>query len=211
MKILVVDDHAMFREGLRLLLVNVDPALTVIDAASVDEAAAACGDGQVRLALLDLGLVDTHGMDTLRAFRSASPETPVVVLSGEDSPEIIRQALEDGAAGFIPKSYASAEMIAALRLILAGGVFLPPQAIGLGRGPHDGPVGIPGAYERLTDRQRDVADLLLKGLSNKSIARRLGVSEGTVKAHLSGIFRVIGARNRVEAVLIAAHEGVRNG
>lgn len=208
MRILVIDDHAMLREGLSLLLTGIEPGLRVDGASSVAEAADA--DQDVRLVLLDLGLAATQGLDTLRHCRDAMPETPIVVLSGDDTPEMIRRAIEEGAAGFIPKTYGSTEMVAALRLVLAGGVFLPPQAIALRQPGDGGPIGIPGAYERLSARQREVAGLLLAGQSNKGIARRLDLSEGTVKAHLSSIFRIVGARNRVEAVLIAAREGVRS-
>lgn len=209
MKILVVDDHAMLREGLGLLLAAVEPGVQVDGAPSVAAAVAACAGQTYRLVLLDLGLTATQGLDTLRACRDALPDTPIVVLSGDDTPDLIRRAIEEGAAGFIPKSHGGAEMVAALRLVLAGGVFLPPQAIALRRPGDEGPTGIPGAYDRLSARQREVARLLLAGQSNKGIARRLALSEGTVKAHLSSIFRIIGARNRVEAVLIAAREGVR--
>lgn len=208
MKILVIDDHAILREGLSLLLARIEPGVQVDGAPSVAAAAAACAGQDYRLVLLDLGLAATQGLDTLRSCREALPDTPIVVLSGDDTPDLIRQAIEHGAAGFIPKSHDSAQMVAALRLVLAGGVFLPPQAIASRRAGGDAPLGIPGAYGRLSERQRQVAKLLLAGQSNKGIARRLDVSEGTVKAHLSSIFRIIGARNRVEAVLIAAREGV---
>jgi DNA-binding NarL/FixJ family response regulator len=163
--------------------------------------------------LLDLGLSTTDGLETLERFRNAVPEIPVIVLSGDQEPRHIRAAIDLGAVGFIPKSHTSELMIAALRFVLAGGVYLPP--IVLGDSLHRDPpaeitsASVSMAFGRLSPRQQEVAELLLQGRSNKLIARQLALSEGTVKAHVSAIFQIIGARSRVEAVIIAAKSGIK--
>jgi DNA-binding NarL/FixJ family response regulator len=213
MNLLIVDDHALFREGLRALLANISPGLSITEAASVESAIDECKPVQFRMVLLDLGLSTTDGLETLERFRSAVPDIPVIVLSGDQEPRHIRAAIDLGAVGFIPKSHTSELMIAALRFVLAGGVYLPP--IVLGDSLHRTPpsevtsASVSMAFGRLSPRQQEVADLLLQGRSNKLIARRLDLSEGTVKAHVSAIFQIIGAKSRVEAVIIAAKSGIK--
>lgn len=211
MNLLLVDDHAMFREGLRLLLANISGEVVINEASTIDQAVELCARCDFRLALLDLGLVASSGLETLRAFREAVPDLPVVVLSGDQEPGLIRNAIESGAVGFVPKAYTSEVMIAALRFILAGGVYLPPRVLESPSGRGESATGGlgSGGYARLSARQKEVAQLLLQGFPNKVIARRLDVSEGTVKAHVSAIFQIIGARSRIEAVLIAAKDGVK--
>jgi len=212
MNLLVVDDHALFREGLRALLDNIDPDLSITEAASVEIAVGECQAIQFRMVLLDLGLAATGGIETLEHFRHAVPDISVIVLSGDQEPRHIRAAIDLGAVGFIPKSHTSELMIAALRFVLAGGIYLPLNV--LGNSIHPDPSEIISAnkstaFGRLSARQHEVAELLLQGTSNKLIARRLALSEGTVKAHVSAIFQVIGVKNRVEAVIIAARSGVK--
>lgn len=207
-KLLILDDHALFREGLRLLLERVDPTVQVDEVASLAQATEACATTLYRFVLLDLGLNETTGIDTLHAFRQALPEVPVVVLSGDSGVRLVRSAIESGAVGFVPKSHTSELMIAALRFMLAGGIYLPPSVLQSQPVGVDEP-GVSSAFDRMSPRQRETAKYALQGLSNKAIARKLGVAEGTIKAHLSAVFLQIGARSRVEAVLIAARAGVR--
>jgi two-component system, NarL family, nitrate/nitrite response regulator NarL len=209
MNLLLVDDHALFREGLRALLLNISPELTIYEAASVDGAIDECKSTEFRMVLLDLQLSSSDGLDTLESFRSSVPNVPVVVLSGSEEPQRIRAAIERGAVGYVPKSHTSDLMIAALRLVLSGGVYLPPVVL-------DSPVDLSRAadltgaqpFARLSPRQHQVAQLLLQGQPNKVIARQLGLSEGTIKAHVSAIYQIIGAKNRVEAVTLAAKSGI---
>lgn len=206
MNLLLVDDHALFREALRALLGQVSPEVQVYEAASVEAATDECRSTSFRMVLLDLGLARTDGIQTLQQFRSAVNDVPVVVLSGEEDAGLIRDVLETGAAGYIPKSHTSEQMIGALRFIVAGGVYLPPEVLL----PADRPAPAPadkGRFALLSARQQQVARLLLQGQANKAIARELDLSEGTVKAHLSAIYQIIGARNRVEAVTLAAKHG----
>ena len=203
MNLLLVDDHALFREALRALLGKVSPEVTVFEAASVQAAIDECSVTSFRMVMLDLGLAQSDGIDTLEQFRAGAPEVPVVVLSGDQDAALIRDAIECGAAGYIPKSHTSEQMIGALRFVVAGGVYLPPEVLlPAGRSATD-----IGRFALLSPRQQQVARLLLQGQANKAIARELALSEGTVKAHVSAIYQIIGARNRVDAVTLAAKHG----
>ena len=206
MNLLLVDDHPLFREGLRALLANLSPGVAIHEAASVEGAIDECRMTPFRMVLLDLGLSETGGLETLEAFRESVPDVPVVVLSGDQDARRIRSAIDHGAVGYVPKSHTSDLMIAALRFVLSGGIYLPPNVISE---QVDGAASISQAFSRLSPRQQMVAKLLLKGSPNKVIARQLGLSEGTVKAHVSAIFQIIGARNRVEAVIIASQCGLK--
>ncbi len=211
MNLLLVDDHALFREGLGLLLSKLSPGIVIHEADSVDAAVEECKGNSFRMALLDLGLTATSGLETLDSLRTRVADVPVVVLSGDQDPQLIKASIARGAVGFVPKSYTSDMMIAALKFILAGGVYLPAcvletEASVLDR-PGSSGADISNLFLRLSPRQQEVARCLLQGLSNKTIARRMNISEGTIKAHVSSIFQVIGARNRVEAVIIAAKGG----
>jgi len=212
MNLLLIDDHALFREGLGLLLSKLSPGIVVREADSVEGAVEECRTMSFRMALLDLHLTATSGLDTLDAFRSRITDVPVVVLSGDQDPQLIKASIARSAVGFVPKSYTSDMMIAALQFILAGGVYLPACVLETDGSAAPAPgealaAEAPNRYSRLSPRQQEVARYLLQGLSNKTIARRLNISEGTIKAHVSSIFQIVGARNRVEAVMIAAKGG----
>jgi DNA-binding NarL/FixJ family response regulator len=213
MNLLLVDDHALFREGLRELLADISPGVSIREAACVEDAIDECELTNFRMVLLDLGLSTSDGLGTLDAFRVAVPGVPVIVLSGDENPRHMKSAIDLGAVGFIPKAHTSKLMIAALRFVLAGGIYLPPnllhEDIELEKPSAAAAGAVAAAYARLSPRQQEVATLLLQGNSNKVIARRLALSEGTVKAHVSAIFQIIGAKSRVEAVIIAAKSGIK--
>jgi DNA-binding NarL/FixJ family response regulator len=213
MNLLLVDDHALFREGLRELLADISPGVSIREAACVEDAIDECKLTNFRMVLLDLGLSTSDGLGTLDAFRVAVPEVPVIVLSGDEDPRHMKSAIDRGAVGFIPKAHTSKLMIAALRFVLAGGIYLPPNLLHedteLEKPSAAAAGAVAAAYARLSPRQQEVATLLLQGNSNKVIARRLALSEGTVKAHVSAIFQIIGAKSRVEAVIIAAKSGIK--
>jgi DNA-binding NarL/FixJ family response regulator len=212
MNLLLVDDHTLFREGLRRLLTEIGPAVAIHEAASLEAAFAECRKTSFQMVLLDLFLEESNGLDTLDAFRIGAPKVPVTVLSGEQDIKHIRAAIDHGSLGFIPKSHTSDQMIAALRIVLAGGIYLPPNVLNAPTKSselvRDDAASVASAYLRLSSRQKQVATLLLKGATNKEIARDLGLSEGTVKAHTSAIFQVLGAKNRAEAVFIVARCGI---
>jgi DNA-binding NarL/FixJ family response regulator len=204
-KILVADDHALFRDGLRYVLARLDDDVEFLEAKNCAEALALVGSrSDLDLVLLDLAMPGMDGLAGLRALRARGPAVPVVILSASEEPADVRRALDGGAMGFIPKSSTSSVMLSALRLVLSGGVYLPPAFL---ERNHGGKMPIaPSSVEALglTSRQHDVLRLLGQGQSNKEIARVLGLAEGTVKLHISAILRVLGVHNRTGAVVAAA-------
>lgn len=205
MRVLVCDDHSLFREGLRLLLEKLDAGLEVTLAASAEEAVA-----KAQAATYDLVLMDWHmdggmgGAAALDALRESAPLSRVVVLSGDRDADLVHTAVERGAAGFIPKDSPPAVLMQAVMRVAEGGVYLPSAGV-----PRASPRDVRDAFPQLTERQADVLRAALRGSSNKLIARELGISDGTVKTHLRAIFQELGTRNRTEAVYMAAQQGVR--
>ncbi len=220
MIVLLVDDHTLFRHGLKYLLADLDPAISFLEGHTVASALTHADREDIDLILLDLHLPDVHGLDGLRAVKAAFADSTVVVLSSEENAVLVRDCIEAGAAGFIPKSSTPAVLVSALRLVLSGGTYLPPQVLGM-RGTEPAAAVAPSVATppppprtmhetgtRLTDRQLQILLLTVQGKSNKMIARELGVSEGTVKQHLSALFRTLGVNNRTEAVFVAAELGL---
>jgi DNA-binding NarL/FixJ family response regulator len=216
LRVLLVDDHHLFRQGLKYLLADLDRRIDFFEAHNREQALAFAVDGQpMDLVLLDLYLPGGDPMDNLGVLRRAFDSAVVVVVSGEDDSRVIRQAIENGAAGFVPKASTPQVLIAALRLVLAGGIYLPPHVLrdslrdSAGAVPAAGPVPRPGPLiEGLSARQLEVLLSAVHGKANKVIAREMKLSEGTVKAHLSAAFRALGVQNRTEAVFVAASLGL---
>lgn len=205
MRILLVDDHVLFRDGLKLLLSGLAPGRQFEEAGSCEAALALPADPAPDLILLDMNLPGTSGRDALAAIRHHY-QAPVVVMSGEDEAPLVRQVVEDGAAGFIPKSSTQQVMIAALQLILAGGTYVPRSALStvVLEDASTEREGAASPLSHLSERQRDVLKRVVQGKPNKRIASELDISEATVKAHLSAAFRALGVRNRTEAVFAVA-------
>ena len=153
-------------------------------------------------AIIDLGLPDSSGIPVLHRLRLAAPDLPVVVFSATSDRNTIIESLEAGAMGFIPKTSPSDVLLNALRLVFSGSIYVPQEALA-GR---DVPTRI---GPDLTPRQTEVMQMLLLGLSNKRICRQLGISENTVKVHMTAVLRALGAENRTQAVLNAAQLGLR--
>jgi DNA-binding NarL/FixJ family response regulator len=153
------------------------------------------------LVVLDLNLPGMDGLHGLARLREASPATPVAILSATDDREHVHQALALGAAGYIPKSAGSDVILNAIRLVLAGGVYLPVSLVqpDSAEPPETELNGSSDVSHGLTPRQHEVLELLTQGLSNKQIARRLDVAENTVRVHVAAILRLLGASNRTEA------------
>lgn len=211
MKILTVDDHALVRQGLRQVLKGLDEQIEVFDAANCSEAFEVTrAHPDLDLVLLDYHLPDMDGLAALQVFSRNHPELPIIVLSGASNPTIMRQVLVHGAAGFVTKSGLADELLQALRLVLAGGVYLPPE---LRNAPaHEPPT--PPLPENLpapqfAPRQQQVLQLLLNGDTNKDISRALQMSEETVKNHVSAILRGFGVQTRTQAVLAANRYGYK--
>lgn len=211
MNVLIADDHLLFRDGLRRLLSQFKDEMTFFEASTFDEVRALTDGGtEFELILLDLGMPGWTGFNELGAIHARLPRALLVVVSGSDRRVDLMSALENGAAGYIPKSSSAKVLLGALQLVLAGGIYVPAEAI---RGDlvtnHDvladdtlTNVG-PGGGEQLTPRQREVLERLREGKSNKQIAHELGLTEGTVKVHVTAILRLLGVRNRTQAALTA--------
>jgi two-component system, NarL family, nitrate/nitrite response regulator NarL len=206
MTVLLVDDHPLFRQGLRSLLERMDSGMRIHEAENC-EAALAWGERDragLDLILLDLALPGMNGIDGIALFRERFATTPVVMVSASFDAQHVRQAIARGAQGFIPKSTPPDVLMSALKLIFAGGVYVPPSAM-----QDDAP-----ARERratmpsLTAAQSRVLALMARGHSNKAIGQELEISDNTVRAHVSAILRALEATNRTEAVSIALQRGL---
>ncbi|MEJ2308289.1 MAG: response regulator transcription factor [Gammaproteobacteria bacterium] len=208
MKLLTIDDHALFRQGLKFLLTDLQNDLECIEAESLAEALALDDKKSIEFILLDYHLRDSKGEELLSKISDAFENAVIVVLSGEENPQRIRNIIDQGAAGFIPKSSTQDILIAALKLILAGGVYIPAVAINASPLTADKPSvtteSLEGGINSLSQRQLEVLRRAVQGKSNKVIARELFIAEGTVKAHLSAAFRALGVSNRTEAVYAAS-------
>ena len=211
MKILIIDDHTLFRSGMVHLLEDLQPQPQIVESHSLKNAQEYLLGGQeVDLVLLDLRLGDTVGLDGLTALRKDIPDTPIIVLSAELDPLVIHRCIELGAMGFITKCSTHDELLGAIRLIVAGGIYLPAAVRDGQHAPanHGSRPSDIALLTSLSKRQREVLTLLLQGKPNKTISTQMDISQNTVKAHLTAIFRVLGARNRTEAVYFAARAGV---
>lgn len=213
MNILLVDDHVLIRDALRAILVEVAAGSTVAEADSNHKARDFLADApDTHLVILDLGLPDGDGIELLKVIRERHPATAVAVLSSNTEPDIMREALDAGAVGFIPKAAPRAVMVSALGLILAGGVYIPTEAWSARRAEENQTPseGIPAPTELgLTERQLHVLALLVKGRSNKAIARSLAIAEVTVKHHVTSLMRALKVQNRTEAALTISRFGWR--
>ncbi len=205
MRVLIADDHPLVRDALARTLQQLDPGVQVQQSADLDGLLAQLAAAGADLALVDLQMPGMDGLAGLARLRLAAPTLPLVVASGQDDPATIRAVLARGAAGFVPKTASAELLLQALRIVLAGGVYVPPQALADLRGGAAAP--LPSAVG-LTPRQADVLRGLMRGNPNKLIARELGLTEGTVKIHIAAILRALQAHNRTEAVVRARELGL---
>jgi DNA-binding NarL/FixJ family response regulator len=224
MRILVVDDHGLIRVGLRHALSELDdPTLEVFEASYCVEALEVTKQaGRIDLVMLDLNLPDCTGLACLDRFFATYPQLPVLALSSIDDPATIRAALSRGAAGYIPKTCLNQVLVSAVRLVMSGGIYIPPAAL---LHPADGmperaealpALHSPEARDQLsakaaalglTDRQADVMRLIARGQSNKEIARSLQLAATTVKGHVAIILRALNVQTRTQAVLALLDHG----
>jgi two-component system nitrate/nitrite response regulator NarL len=220
---LIVDDHPLFSDGLRLLLMASTSIAEIVCAHSGTDALAHAAQSPFDLVLLDwnLGSAPT-GAVLVQEFKAALPRARVVIVSGESSAALVKLAIESGAVGFVPKESSSALLIDALSITAHGGIYLPPAVLGAGADvrpatavPAASPVARPGLlsiedmFPQLTPRHVEVLGCLMRGMPNKQIARELDISDGTVKQHLNTVFRELDVQNRTEAVYLLAKSGVR--
>lgn len=205
-KILLADDHALFRDGLRLVLTGVSSEIKIIEATDYPEALAiANGERGLNLALVDLSMPGMERFSGLAALCDRLGKVPVVVVSANESNDDVHQAMECGASGYIPKALDSEVIRGALEKVLAGGTYLPPSMVGWEKDDSVTKVTPP---PRLTPRQRDVLGFIAKGYSNKKIASELDLAEGTVKLHVAALLKALGVNNRTEAVFQATAQGL---
>lgn len=207
MKILVIDDHALVREGLRQVLKGLDENVEVLQAGNCAQAfEIAQANPDLDLALLDYHLPDMTGLQALDIFGKRHPELPIVMLSGSANIQIMRQVVQSGAAGFVNKSSMSDELLDAVRLVLEGDVYWPESESGFNTYMNE----LPPLRPALTQKQEQVLQCLLDGKANREIAQLLYISEETVKTHITAILRHFDVQNRTQAVVAAARSGFRS-
>ncbi|HEY3596189.1 MAG TPA: response regulator transcription factor [Paraburkholderia sp.] len=227
MKFLVADDHELIRQGVKGLLRGLDPAAQFDEADNWESLTAlARPDANHDLAIVDLHMPGMTGASSLENLLKANPALPVVVLSAEESPNEMRAVLAAGALGFVPKRQPASVMLKAIELVLSGGAYVPMEALSLlgtrevatadagntaaAAGAEPEPLTRVTALqphqrhllENLSPRQQEIMRLVHRGSTNKMIARDLGVAEGTIKVHLSVIFRALGVHNRATAIAV---------
>jgi DNA-binding NarL/FixJ family response regulator len=219
LKLLVIEDHTLVREGLVTLLAQVEDGVVVVDRPDFESALALIDDeDEVDLILLDLALPGIDGFAGLDILRRRYPAIPVAVVSAFDDPPTITRVMNLGASGFIPKSFSGEQLLVAVRQVLAGEIFRPR---GTGNGkrlddvvpllPGRGGAGVSPAEIGLTERQAQVLALLARGLSNREIAAHLELSEGTVKIHVTAILKALGVASRTQALIAVTRYGIDLG
>ena len=217
MKVLLIDDHPLILTALQNVIQAMGSGVSVVGVAGARAAREALGaDGSFDLVLLDLRLGDADGFDVLVELRNGGPAIPVVVVSASDRSADVIRAIDLGAMGFVPKRASNETLTEALKVVMSGGIYVPPMTMGgvdavppgAGRdsgGSHTWPPGMDAptalAGFKLTPRQTDVLGLLLRGQSNKLIARELDLSVETVKDHVAAVLRALGVNSRTQAVL----------
>lgn len=214
MRILLADDHVLVRDALKALFEREEPGSAVLAADDLPAAIDLMSqEGPVDLAILDVNMPGMNGVEGLKIFSARFPGTAVALMSGTAERDLVRRAIEIGAVGYFPKTIAGRALLGAIRLVLSGERFLPasfgfaPDEATAYVGPPDDPGRSSGAII-LTRRERDVLGLLRTGAPNKIIARKLDLQEVTVKLHIRGICRKLGAANRTQAALRAVELGI---
>lgn len=198
MKVLLVDDHALFRAGLRLLTQSIRPGTEIFEANNIEEALqTAQAHENLRLCLLDIHLAHENGLENLHRIKASAPAMAVVVVSSEDSFQAISRSLDAGAMGFIPKSASPSELSAALQKILNGELSIPAHI-------DTQKLNSRPSAPALSKRQWDVFHGLMRGLPNKLICRELDLSENTVKSHIAAIFRLFNVHTRTQLLIAAS-------
>lgn len=215
MQVILIEDHALFREGITLILKQLGDTVDV-----------ACGDSlqdatdlvtqfpNCDLILLDYHLTGSNGIDCLHELKTLCPNTPAIMLSAERDSGLIQQALNTGAKGFITKSSSSKIMLSAIKLVLSGGIYIPPELISPVNDTSASPANRPPLAQikpssyHLTGRQLEVLEQMIGGQSNKEIAKVLNMSPSTVKVHVAAILRELNVKNRTQAVNIARTDNI---
>lgn len=213
MRLLVVDDHSLIREAVRHVMQSLAKSVTVLTASDCHEGfAIAERESDLEVLLLDFNLRGLSGVQAITAWRQRHPALPVVVLSSADDRATVLAAMAAGAAGFIPKASSNEVMLSALRLVLAGGKYLPVEVLAPdGSAPVLAADAVSVAGLGLSPRQLEVLELIARGKPNKIICDELGLAERTVKAHVTEVLRALGVSSRTQAALAAARLGLGLG
>lgn len=212
-KLLVVEDHALVREGLVQTLLQLEAEVDICAVADSEGANALLEHGHVfDLILLDLGLPGVDGFSCLRTFHQRYPAMPIVILSAYDDPHTVNKVMKRGAASFVPKTYSSDRLLAVLREVLSGRVFspdlLPASFVAIPSPAANGGDVRPSEFG-LSKRKSEILGLMVCGKSNRDIAELLGLSEGTIKVHLTGVFKALGVSSRTQAMVVVARHGIK--
>ena len=222
MKVLVVDDHALIRDALRRVLEQLEREVTVFEAGDCGQAFRVIeAQPDLDLVLLDLNLPGMHGLTALTELRTRYPAVSVVVVSAANDRVTVTQALDHGAMGYIPKSSSNEVLASALRLVVSGGIYIPPEILGrsdsqMEPGNVESPASDAGGSPPrllpsdlgLTERQAQILILLMQGKSNKLICRDLDLAESTVKNHVTHVLKTLNVTSRTQAVIAAARMGL---
>jgi DNA-binding NarL/FixJ family response regulator len=212
-RVVIADDHALLREGIRALLKTAEDIEVVGEAADGLEAIEACRKLGPDVVLMDIAMPGLGGLEASLEIRKVSPHTRVLVLTQYDDREYVSRFLKAGAAGYVLKKAAGTELVSAIRGVARGGLVLDP---GIAREAlrDDGPDSGSGAgdpYETLTDREKQVLKLVAEGRSNKEVAEVLGISVKTAMSHREHVMEKLGVHNRTELVRFAIKKGIIPG
>jgi len=212
LRILVVEDHALVREGLLAMLKNLAAETQAFGVPDANAAIGVLETEKIDMMILDLMLPGTKGQTFLPVVRRRFPTVPVVILSALDDADTVSRVMKDGASGFVSKSGSSTELLDALRAVLSGEIYLPPKLRKLIKHSESAQSGGKALAQRfgLTDARARVLELLAEGCSNRRIAELLGLTEGTVKIHVSAVMKAMGVSNRSEAALMASRKRRQN-
>lgn len=209
MKVLIADDHALFRDGLGMRLEQIDPEVVILQASSFTQALKIIDEEKkIDLVILDLDMPDMSWEEGLPEIKKKAENARFVVISASEDVRNIRKVLESGVCGYIPKRSDPKILNSALQLVLDGGTYIPPVVMEFGNNSMIGLNNSKPKGKTLTNRQSQVLDLVAQGMSNKQIAFAMGVSEATVKLHINALLRSIGVTNRTQAVVTAQKMGL---
>jgi two-component system nitrate/nitrite response regulator NarL len=210
MKILIVDDHPIYRKGLIALLDQMEPDTALLQANDGAQAMALIAENDdLDVVTLDLVIPGMDGLQAIAEFAKIRPELPVIILASSENPSDVRAALANGALGYVPKSAAEHTLLSAIRIVLNGEIYVPPFVLLQTKSRHLANLKIESGSDKpvLTDRQIEVLRRISAGQLNKIIAIELGISEKTVKSHITAIFKALNVMNRSQAVVIAREAG----
>ena len=211
MKILIADDHALFRDGLSLHLERLEPQAVIFQAGSFSQVMKIINDEKkLDLIIIDLDMPDMNWETALQEIMNKRGNARVAIISATEDTRSIRKAMEKGISGYIPKRADTKVLTGALKLIMDGGTYLPPSILDNANinGVNMSSVSRSRNGKTLTNRQSQVLELVAQGMSNKQIAYEIGVSEATVKLHINALLRAVGATNRTQAVITAQKMGL---